>query len=504
VDSDTLSALAGMAPAVGGIVLVVLYLGYYLADPALPGNNHAYPLGWWGWWDQSQYIASARALRALDFSPGLNWFPLGYSLLAAPFTGWLPMHPFFFVDLAALLIAYAAFLLFARELDVASPWSAAIFVLTAMGDPRLARTWAEPWNTTVSAALIWTLLAVAALQLAAPAPDRNRQRTVRLAVLGVLLAALPLVRPTDALFSVICGCVVAGNEAWRRQLRLRDTAVVLLAGSAMVLPYGLLYLRIYGWHESAYVVVSQKLGFVFSQLPWKAYVLLVDPHPWFPYGVGLLGRCPWIALAIAGVVPATMGLRGHARLSLGLFVACMLAYVTLFFSFIDLLPSGLWRYENVHYFKWCFPGLGLFAWFLLRELFAGRRRIAVASLVVTVLALSIRIAAVPVGGEGPARMVQFPGLRIPWAQSYFNTTAALKDSRGELASINGIRILPDSDGVRVIALRREFVGPVAWVQGKAPSPQAYQIAPRRWGEHVTFGYPCWLPPYPCDHLSPRP
>jgi hypothetical protein len=503
VRRNTMSEVMSALPFIFGVVVALIYLWYYLADPALPGNNSAYPLGWWGWFDQSQYIESARALRAFDFSPARNWYPLGYSLLAAPFTRWLPMHPLFFVDLTCLLISYVAFLLFAWKLQVSPSLAAIIFVLAGMGDPRLAKVWAEPWNTTASAALIWSLLACSAFQLSAPARGQDLRRTARLFAFGMLMGALPLVRPTDALISAFCGCTVALNQASRRQVRLSDVATVVLGGLLVVVPYGLLYLRIYGWHATAYMVHSRTLGFAFSQLPWKTYVLLIEPHPWFPYGVSLLARCPWLVLALAGIVPALVSLRGPARWTACLLATSSIAYCALFFSYIDLLPSGLWRYENVHYFKWEFPGLALFAWFLIREFWGARKRLAAACLVATVAVTSVRVVAMPVDQEHAARMVQFPGIHLTWEKSYLSTSLTLRDSRGKVVSVTGMRVLPDGEGLRALALRREFVGPVRWTQDNAPDADAYHRVPRRWGERVTFGYPCWMPPYPCRTLPPH-
>ena len=99
-------------------------------------------------------------------------------------------------------------------------------------------------------------------------------------------------------------------------------------------------------------------------------------------------------------------------------------------------------------------------------------------------------------------MVRFLGLRVGWNESYLGQ-AVLQDWRGELANVEGMRLLPDSEGLRAIALRRLFVGPVKWVRGSAPGPTTHGISPRRWGERFTFGYPCWLPPYPCQELPPH-
>ena len=39
----------------------------------------------------------------------------------------------------------------------------------------------------------------------------------------------------------------------------------------------------------------------------------------------------------------------------------MLAAMTMPFAYVDLLPSGLWLYCNVHYFTWLMPGFTLFS-----------------------------------------------------------------------------------------------------------------------------------------------
>ncbi len=489
-------------PLAGGVVLVVLYLGYYLANYALPGNNPTYPQGWWGWFDQGKYIQSAQALWAGDFSPAQNWFPLGYSLLAAPFIGWWPMHPFFFVDLAGLLIAYAAFQSFALRLEIARHWSVPLFIVTAMGDQRLAKTWAVPWNTTVSAALIWLSFAGTAAFIASPVARSDRWRLASLFGLGLVFGAMPLVRPTDALITALCGVALLISEFGRGRVRWQDACALVLGGLMVILPYGWLYLRIYGLHETAYVVQSGRLGFAFSEFPWKAYVLLIDPRPWFPSGVSLLARCPWIALGIAGVAPAILNTCGPVRWSAMLLAVSILAYCVVFFSYIDLLPSGLWLYDNVHYFQFVFPGVGLFAFLLVRHLLRPERWAAIVSLFVTLLVLSIHVDAVPVPTDRPARMIQFPGLTGSWADIYFGNEV-LQDARGRLTNIIDMRLLPDAQGVRAIALRRMFVGAVGWAPGGAPPSQSSNVTPVRWGERVTLGYPLWLPPYARGALPPR-
>jgi hypothetical protein len=63
----------------------------------------------------------------------------------------------------------------------------------------------------------------------------------------------------------------------------------------------------------------------------------------------------------------------------------------------------------------------------------------------------------------------------------------------------GARGLPDSQGVRVLAQRRHIAGALAWTNGP-PNVNGTGV---RWAPRITFGYPCWLPPYPCRWLSRR-
>src|SRR5690349_18806700 len=102
----------------GAYALLALYAAYYFADAAAPGNWTDYPLGWWGWWDQSQYLASTRNLLNGNLTPEGHWYPLGYSILAAPFVAVWPMHGFFFLDLGCLLVTYAGFLAFMQRIGI--------------------------------------------------------------------------------------------------------------------------------------------------------------------------------------------------------------------------------------------------------------------------------------------------------------------------------------------------------------------------------------------------
>src|SRR5437879_5640033 len=78
---------------------MLAYFVAYLLCPATPGNAEKYFLGWFGWNDQGQYLASATAIAQAKLSSATYVYPLGYPLLAAPFLSFLPRHPFFLPNL---------------------------------------------------------------------------------------------------------------------------------------------------------------------------------------------------------------------------------------------------------------------------------------------------------------------------------------------------------------------------------------------------------------------
>jgi len=481
------------SPAIcGGFLLAVLYVGFYLANPATPGNRFdpCCITGWIGWGDQGLYYKSAIALAAGNLDPALHWYPLGYALLAAPFA-FLGNHPFFPVDLVGLIAAYAAFILFAHRIGISSTIAALIFLLTSCADTLVFEQWAIPWNTTPAAAVIWGLLAVGAGHL---------QGDRRPFLLGLLAGALPLLRPTDGIVGGICLAWCAVADLAERRLRWRDVLLAAAGIAVPVLPYLALHLAIYGPHPSQYVLNSRAVGFTMHNLVWRAFVLLIEPRQWFFSGQGLIRRMYWLLFGFAGALWALR--RGGAA---ALLAACLIAYGMLFLCYVDLLPTGLWTYKNIHYFKWMFPGFGLLAWLLLGALFR-RQRLAWAALAVVFLLSCIRVTPQPAGPHELANMVDIPGPAATEGNTTMETQLFVVDDLGIAPNVFTMRAFPfpSGDGVRLIGLRRDFLGTIKRGFGPGPDISAATGPQRRWAEHIGFGYPCWLPAGACGKSAVSP
>ena len=490
----------GPVVVLGTLVLTACFVFGTLDASDRPGGNPLHPEGWWGWFDQRQYLKSVVALSRLDFAPGQHWYPLGYPLLAAPFERLLPLHPFLLVDLACLLASFAAFVAFARCCALPTPAAVAAFLLGTLGSSALWASWIVPWTTTPTTAAIWGFLALCARQLAAPAAEPRTRRWRRIAMIGLLCACVPLFRPADLLMPALGLLLMLGWSLRDRSLRAGDP-LALLAGAALPLvPYALLYLHIYGAHQTQYMAISRAIGFRFSDLGFKTVVLLIAPQPWFPSGAGLLERLPWMAFGFAGMALLWTAPRGAPRRSLAMLLVMMLAAMTLLFAYADLLPSGLWLYANVHYFTWLMPSFALFGVLFLRAVAFGPRRAAILTLLALVLLSGVRLT--PVRSDSAARMLIYATKQpVPWRRAYYNHER-LSDRDGTFQNILTMRMLPDRGGLRVISLSRPFRGPLHW-QDPSGLATAIEPPPQRWRAKLGFGWPCWLPPYACARLAPR-
>lgn len=469
------------APLLGLAVLTLLYGFRYWSFYARPGSNATYPLGWWGWFDQSKYIESARALAALDFSSAHHWYPLGYAILGAPFVWLSSLHPFVLVDLVCLLACYGGFLAFCRRIGVGSCWAVAIFLGSVAGNTMIFIQWVVPWTTTPTSALIWLLLACVAAHV---------QGVPRPRLIGVLAACIPLVRPTEAV--LVVPCLLVAVTAMPRRMP-RDVLLMATGGLGPLLLYGLLHWRIYGLSPSDYMRYSGDIGFTLYDFGWKAYVVFIDPRAWFLDGRGLLWIAPYFAVALAGVLVAF----AHGRPVV--LLACMLViHSVLYVSYRDLLPTGLWRYYNIHYWKWAMPGAAALAFITLRDLVRWRRAtafpLAPAAVLLALPLLCVKAHPVAVGADVPAKMLAYDGPVPPYGETYFGAMT-MHDARGPLRAFIDIRTIPVPSGVRVFATSRDFAADPAW--DSLPAGWTSSPTPTRYAVRYHLGLPCWLPAAHC-------
>jgi hypothetical protein len=401
------------------------------------------------------------------------------------------MHGFFFLDLGCLLVTYAGFLVVMRRIGISQLPAVLIFLLTTFAYPSIAETWAEPWTSTLSAALIWSLLgcAVALMQ--------GEWQRWRVLLLGLLASSLPLVRPPDLILGSMVVVAVLAVRMKTGKLRITELGWIAIGAAAAALPYSALYLRIYGLHPTPYMGVVRDIGFVFPRLGWKTYLLLIGPRPWYPFGQALLAVFPWLVLSFTEILLTIFLRKQHQRPILALLAALIVVHWILYFAFADLLPSGIWRFHLIHYLKWTLPALGLFAWLFVKRIWREQRWYQVVTPAILILLLSIRMTPERASATERADMIQYAGPQLGLSETYLREWQ-FHDDGGDFGML-GARALPDSQGFRVLPQRRQIVGQLSWSNG----PISLEQPEIRWKSRISFGYPCWLPPYPCQRLQPR-
>lgn len=480
---DRLSASRFALPLVCAIVWLIRYVSLC----GMPGRTPAF---WADWFDQSRYMTSATAFADGNLAAAAHWYPMGYSLLAGLFVGVMPSDPFFPLDLLLFVATAIAFTRVAQAYGIAPSLAVTIFLATTLIHPQLARTWLQPWNSSLSAALLWWLIVRTIAVASAPVPDRP----ANMLSLGALAGALPLVRPMDLLLSALfLSC--AAFALWRRQA-LSGRAVLFVAAGflGVTVPYLALHLAIYGPHPTAYMQALSATGFVLGDLGWKAYIILITPQPWFPETQSILERLPWLLLGAAGILASLAVSPADQRAVTLLIVAAILISAIPFIAFVDLQPPGLWRFKNIHYFKWMMPffGLGIVLWWHTLRRPRGAV-IAGAALVCVCVPLGVRVTPVAVADHQPARMLLFRGdTSRDWAQAYFGP-ATLTDSIGLQSNVRDYHQMPDDIGVRAIAVRRPFAADPRRDDPGEPYPYSSAARPvGRYGERLSYGVPCWF------------
>lgn len=457
---------------------------------------------WHGAWDQSQYLRSTLAFAHADFAAASHWYPLLYPLAATPFAWLMPGNPYLLLDIICVFFTIGSIIRVAAHLGIGRRAAMIVLLGTMLWPPQLWGAWVRPWTTTLSAVLIWWLLARAGDILVA----REDVSVRDMAWMGFVAALVPLGRPAGAVVVAMLGIWLGiamlrhGTLGWRRFGGAVGGALVPLVA------YGALHLLIYGPRPSNYMLLSAEIGTSFSDFGWKLSILFVDPRPWYPEISGVLARMPWVALGLAGALFALIrgddaGRRGYA--------ACLLlaatAYVAVLTAYADFLPTGLWKNANIHYLKWVLPLLGLMAWLLVRDCRRAPFR-AIAAIGVIFLLTGLRLVAVPAPPLEEAWRLDVPAPRDVTAPHLYAAKSSIVDSRGSYRNVFEFRQIMDGPIVHLISVKRPFAPGARWVpQGvdgqywpdNSSDPvrlpgQAPVLPIARWKTHLVWGLPCWL------------
>ncbi|RAI42530.1 hypothetical protein CH341_19075 [Rhodoplanes roseus] len=488
---------AAVFAAAAAVILLVRFASRMIGWQGVPD--------WHGWFDQGRYLAAARAFATLDLSSAQHHYPPLYALLAAPFVWLSPNDPFIAVNLICVAVAvYALVTLFG---PLIGPLGAGVFAVGFLLLPRmLIETVVVPWNSTLATALL--LVALGTLMRI----ERDgRVRLADAAVFGTALGLLVPTRPMDAMvaclllpfWTALVWRAVPGTAAVRLR---RWVGINLVAGSAVLLGPLLLVgsnLLIHGSIGSPYMGASMMFGL--DGFAVRLVSLVSDSAPLYVEPASMLiARFPWLPPALGAAALCFL----YGPLWLRAAVLLSLAQILVYASYLDLLPNGLYRYLNYHYFRWSLwllflmmPTAAVLTW---RRL--GRRSwipgAAVAALSVLIACLQVTLSGQAVGtvrdGETlrvtlppePVRYVDLLGLTGDWQRTYFGNARATIDGR-PLAFIRDVRALPLPGGTRLVFVEPRAGGTLSlpltgWTLASDPPSGTAGTA------RIGLGVPTWL------------
>lgn len=339
-------------------VIAVVYTLAYLGYPVLPGNS-IYPEGWWGWWDQSQYLKCTAGLAKGVLNKDTYLYPLGYSLVAAPFYLWAPKHAFFLPNLVFVIGSVWAFYGIARRL--VRPTEAFILIIAFLVFYRgmLLDTLVVPWNTIPTHFLAYMILYLTAFR-------RPSLREVYLA--SICLALMyPFKMPE---FVCLFPCVLIAVASLRDKTRVvRASCVLAIAVGVAVVVMLSVNFSVFGSFRTRYELIQQGIGVLGYPMLWKVYFLFVSGGPVFRESHQmLLSHAPWLLLLLPGLIYL---LWRHKSEAWGIILSIALCF-GIYVNYNELNSGNLYRYYLIHYFTWALPLLALITFVGIRE--AWRRR----------------------------------------------------------------------------------------------------------------------------------
>lgn len=461
------------------VLITIIYIGHYLSLDATPGNYpYDHPQGWWGWFDQGEYLKSAYAIFQGDLSPNKYFYPPLYPALGALFLNWSTGHPYFLPNLAFLLwVSYV----FIRVSDRYLPrWGGTLlFFASVILNVSVFENYVIPWTTSLSAALISTgILGLLWIQNIFDDID-VKISPWRIFVVSLCLGLILPTRPVDAvsISSIFCIAMLGGYITLiKRSSEKIPSFPVSFTAATLGLAFGfLIYFGfnklVFGDFLGGYLTsTTERHSFPIADYLEKFVSIWLDGKTLYGEpGAGLTQKYPWLLIAIAGLIWAL--LKGDFILrTLSISIITLFA---IYLPFGDLLPNGLWRFKNIHYFKWTFPYLALIAWLLFQNVLTTWRKrtgwILPTSLLVFIplLLLSLHF---EINNQSlkitsyaenvfefsmPANeidFIDFNGVNGGFQEIYFSNNHLLLDGY-ELKQVRDFRLLPMGAYTRVLFIR---------------------------------------------------
>tara|TARA_R110001606_G_scaffold253808_2_gene401604 strand:+ start:26300 stop:27868 length:1569 start_codon:yes stop_codon:yes gene_type:complete len=333
--------------------LTALFFVVYMAYQPTPRGE--FPSGWEGWWDQGNYLKSARSLAHGDLTPEQHWYQIGYAALAAPFAALGVRDPFLPIN----LISFLAFsLCFVRYFKATIGEVGAILVLLVSTiiplrihvphevNSVILTQFVVPWNTNPVAALFMALM----LEVRSIGDPERAQRHI---LIGAMAAGVFMIR-----FIEIVPLSMVGLGYLARTVPLGHVVrkiVSALVGALMVIvPLLALTFAIHHALGTQYLGSSMMIGLSLSDVHERLIALFLEAVPQFnEHSTAIFKLQPWLYLAAP--LAAYWAFADPKNGVIPVFTA--FAAILLYTSYNDFSPLNVFRFALIHYLVWTLPVL---------------------------------------------------------------------------------------------------------------------------------------------------
>ena len=346
------------------VVLVFVYQVSYLSYPGVPGNNEQWPQGWWEWVDQGLYRKSSAALVVGNLSASEHFYMPLYPFLGSLLMGVTPLHSYWLPNLLLLLgFAILFMMLVSRYIGT---WLAAgtIIVSMALFEP-LRLQWVIPWTSTLSAFLMMAAIFLLDqfFRMREQLGLSVRNAVINAMFFGGALGALAATRMVDFAVMAPVGLAYAFLLAHDLIRKPEKRRVLLIMGFSGMSGFLLFILILFAFNYTvygaivggSYISAAQHIGFFPSTLVVKLYSQIINSYSLYgDAGQDWLSNIKIFAVSIA-FLPAL--LVAPVRLIFKIIAMCAIIQMGIYYSYSDIVPSGTFRYYNIHYFKWLMPFL---------------------------------------------------------------------------------------------------------------------------------------------------
>ena len=323
--------------------------------------------GWWGWFDQKQYLHITQQLASADFFNPQKYYPPLYPAIPSITSNALGSTVSYIItDFTLCLIFFTSlFFLFKKHLN---PLITLASVALIYGTSSIAyQQWVIPWTTNLSS----VFLIIISLLVSQEYKNRDRQAipllNIRVSVSFAITGFMLWVRPFEVIpAGILCIGIIAiqiksllsrpENLPLSRRISqcMRVLSVPLVSVTGVVSLYAIYNLKTFGSWVPSYSKTINSMGFSPWDIGFKFISLVTDSSAYGLNDGHLTDRLPlFIPLALISLIGVIF-----LEWPLKLLVLAALASFTSYLTFNDLVPTGLFTFNNLHYFTWSIAVIG--------------------------------------------------------------------------------------------------------------------------------------------------